>query len=171
MLALYILGTATGHVLQTMAFGGVFMPCNKGFRRGLLFSYWGAESSSRPFLKRSNIRFILPVTWACSLTTLLLWIWEALLSFETLAETITTWCENTQSPSRELQQSSLLYILCSVLQVPSEERQHDAKHKKDLRVAPVSFLNFNNFWNSILDVVFCHTVYLKARRFGNRNHL
>jgi len=93
------------------------------------------------------------------------------LSFETLAETITTWCENTQSPSRELQQSSLLYILCSVLQVPSEERQHDAKHKKDLRVAPVSFLNFNNFWNSILDVVFCHTVYLKARRFGNRNHL
>jgi len=77
----------------------------------------------------------------------------------------------TKSPSRELQQSSLLYIPCSVLQVPSEARQRDAKHKKGWRIAPVSFLNFNNFWNRILDIVFCHTVYLKARRFGNRNHL
>lgn len=62
-----------------------------------------------------------------------------------------------KSPSRE---SSLLYVPYSVLQVPSEGRQRDAKHKKDSRVAPVSFLKFTNFWNRILDVVFWYTVYL-----------
>jgi hypothetical protein len=154
-----------------MEFGWVFIPCSKGFRPfgGVYCFHTEGQNpvQGRSWNARTSIH---PVTWVSSLTTLLLWLWEALVSFETSAETITTWCENTKSPSRELQQSSLLHVPCSVLQVPSEERQRDAKHKKDSRVVPVSFLNFNNFWNRIMDV-FCHTVYLKARCFGNRDHL